>query len=540
MGNRVFILFFVITALSFLYVASVSVFLRVRAAKDMRSGGIIWTAFFAVLTIPLFDVFSIFDLELFLNFTGGFRVEMQNAINGSMLISDLYLPKHFIDTAAVICSILVYTRIISAAGYFTYVFSGYLNNLHFLTKYSEECHDDKIKQIYERARKISGLKLSPSLRVMRKDIRLSPCTCGIIFPSVYVGKKVLYDYSEERLELVFLHELTHIKHGDSLLKLLTLFVISVFSFIPGSKALSDAVSEDAEYRCDTEVIQLTGSAAVGEYMAMIIDIAERNMKNDYSGYDFLSPASRSGEMILERYRKLKKGADRKKNIRFALPVLAAAVFMNVIVMSSFSVTNIDDPGVDFANPLIEKAVCAYFDMDDPGSVSKGMVDSVYSIEFMLSDYSLLIEEAGLSRSEFSAVKLNEGLIFDGEEYSAPVSKNTEILLSCDLIERAIRKNRFLRVHSESDNWNELLADEYIYAENCMILPELEREKAIDYLKQTVGSRESNDHRISKHTVDTRDISLFGGLRTLILSDYLKASDDGIYTSDQYAVIRRGE
>ncbi|MBR3998108.1 MAG: M56 family metallopeptidase [Clostridia bacterium] len=498
----------------------------------------IWTAFFALLTIPLFDVFSLIDLELFINFTGGMRVEIQNAVNGDVLIRDLYLPKSFLDAALTVCAVLVYGRLAASAGHFTYVFSGYLNNLHFLTKYSEECHDDKIKRIYERAGKKSGLKRKPSLRVMRKDIRLSPCTCGIVFPSVYIGKEILYDYTEEKLELVFLHELTHIKHGDSFLKLLTLIVTSVFSFVPGARLLAKAVSDDAEFRCDSDVIAIAGKEAAGEYMSVIIDIAERNLRNDYSGYDFLSPASRAGELILERYREMKKGTDEKKNFLRILPVLVAALFMNMIMMSSVSVINIADPGVDFADPLIEKAVCGYFDIGNPTEIRKSTVDSVYSIEYLVSDYSPAVSETENSGYTYAAVIINEGLIYNGEEYVSPSEERADIKLSCDLVEKAVRTDRFENILPKSNTWKELLGEKYAPADGCFIMTECENDHLLQYLLDAHESGEFDAHRVSGRIIDTRDTALFGGLRTLIFSDYLKASNDSVYSSKKFAVINR--
>ena len=489
MENRVMILFFVILALSFLFVSFSFLFLRRRNGTNGIVPGILWMLLLLSVSVPLYDVFNFIELKLFINYTGGIRVEVIDSLADRALFTNIFLSKGFLDALRTVCTALVALRIITSAAYFSYSFGGYLNNLHFLTKFSEECHDDKIKRIFARAKKTAGLRRNISLRVMKKNISPSPCTCGIVFPSVYIGKEILYDYADERLELVFLHELMHIRHHDSALKFFALIVTSFFRGLPFSGMISGAVYEDAEYRCDAAVIGKAGRECIGEYMAMIIDIAERNIGNDYGGYDYLSPMSKSGELLLRRYRMMNQ-AEKKKNADLGLiGCIAFATAVNILLLSSISVANADNMGVDLASPLMEKAVCGYFGIEDPENITEAHINSVYCIEFRLSDLNEELKSDG--RCCLIAAVINEGLVYNGDVYAAPDENLPDYRLVCDLTEDELHKD-------------------------------------------------ASVHYAADRKADTRDITLFHGLRTLVFADYLKSSVESVYESDQYAVIWQAE
>lgn len=536
MGNRVFILFFLIAVFSFLFSAVSAVLLFIRKKYGLSCGGILWVIFFISVSVPIVHEQSLIELQLFTNYTGGMRIEVQD--DGVILCDDIYIPKQTLDAARNICGLVWAGWIINMTAHLSYGIAGYWNNLHFLTKHSSECHDDRINVIFNRAKKKAGIRRQISLRVMKKDIRLSPCTCGINFPAVYIGKEYLYDYSELRLELVFLHELMHIKHHDTLLKLAALFITSCFSFLPAARKIKNAIGEDVEFRCDDAVLAEMGDDVRGEYIAMIIDVAERNLRDDCSGADFLSSVSRSGEMILNRYKYMKERRSRKSRAVYAFSALVVALTVNMALVSAVSVKNIDNLGVDFANPLVERAVCEYLGVADPHSLTEQDISEIYSLEFALSDSRLLLGNDIPEKYAISCT-LNEGLLRTGSGYFPPVRENDDLKFTHDIIPFMIRTELFdivLPDEAENSGMRELYHPDNL----VMLLGNYDSEKLKEYLLDEYSKGNLQPFLSNKRTVDTRDIVLFTGLRTLIFSDRLQPSDASVGLSENYAVIYRDD
>ena len=330
---------------------------------------------------------------------------------------------------------------------------------------------------------------------MQREIALSPCTCGINFPAVYIGKEYLYEYSEQRLELVFLHELYHIRHCDAPTKLLTLLVTSIFSFLPGASQIRNTVSEDAEFRCDEAVLKAMGENSCGEYISVILDIAERTVRNPYQGYDYLSGISRTGDLILRRYHAM-KNPNKSKAFFPLMLVLTASLALNMFLFSVVSVENMDNMGIDLASPLLEDALCSYFSVSDSKELTEKDISSIYSIEFALSEHNDKVKKMKESGYAIRCI-LNEGFALDT---AAPQKMS----------------------RADQD-----------------IVPDHIPDSDIDmYLRNAYESGELWIHLAETKTADTRDIVLFGHLRTLIFSDRIASSCEEVYTSDKYAVISR--
>ncbi len=113
---------------------------------------------------------------------------------------------------------------------------------------------------------------------IRRNIRLkmcsdmgSPMLVGVIFPTVYLPAKEICD---ESLRMVFLHELTHYKRGDLVIKWLSLFVNAVHWFNPLAYILCANVGEACEISCDMAVTRNMNSDEQKNYMKTILDLVE--------------------------------------------------------------------------------------------------------------------------------------------------------------------------------------------------------------------------------------------------------------------------
>lgn len=115
----------------------------------------------------------------------------------------------------------------------------------------------------------SELSIKRKIRVrMSSDIK-SPLLCGALFPVVYIPCK---DIVEDSLRMVFLHELTHYKRRDLIIKWFSVFVNAVHWFNPLSYMITANIGEACEVSCDMEVTRNMSDAEQKLYMRTILDL----------------------------------------------------------------------------------------------------------------------------------------------------------------------------------------------------------------------------------------------------------------------------
>ncbi|MBR2885588.1 MAG: M56 family metallopeptidase [Clostridia bacterium] len=105
---------------------------------------------------------------------------------------------------------------------------------------------------------------------MSPDIQ-SPLLVGVLFPAIYIPCR---EIPIEQMRMVFLHELTHYKRKDLLVKWLSLFVNSVHWFNPLAYLLCANVSEACEVSCDMSVTKNMSDEQQKIYMKTILDLAQ--------------------------------------------------------------------------------------------------------------------------------------------------------------------------------------------------------------------------------------------------------------------------
>ena len=466
MENRIFVLFFILAVLSFLFTGVSLLVLRLRSKYSLRILPVFWILLFLTSTVPVDNGRNAVELALYTNYTGGLRVEIhETAEAADAEVPEIYISYGILRVTRGICAGLLSLWAVCATASFTFGLASHFDGINYLTRHSVECRDERLRRIYASAKKKVGIHRNIPLRIMSPGIRISPCTCGLLFPSVYIGGDYPDEYSDLWLELIFMHELTHVRHRDTLTKLLTLAATSFHILLPCSKVIRNAVCEDLEYLCDEAVLNKTGDALRGEYISMIISVAERNLRGDCQGAEILSYLSQSGNAILRRYNNMKERHDKRRNIIRVVPVLLFGALLNLMTMSTVQIRSTENLGVDMVNPVLEEAVCGYFGVENAHDLTEEHLNRIYCIEF---------SRPGLPEDRRTfACTLNEGYPWNGSECIPVTSPDSG-----------------LRFESDSKE------------------------------------------------MDTRDIVLFGGLRTLIFSDFTESSVEELYETSDFAVIRR--
>ena len=168
-----------------------------------------------------------------------------------------------------------------------------------------------------------GLKRAPALYLCREAE--SPLLAGIFRPCLYLPNEC---YSQTELTLIFVHELSHYRHGDILFKLLMFLVRTIYWFNPALILMAREADRDLESICDSRVI----ACAEG--------------KNDRLAYGrlLLRTASGSGAVrsvsaglndgvvkFKERMVYMMKAAKLKKGIPVAALLIVVLVAVNCLV-----------------------------------------------------------------------------------------------------------------------------------------------------------------------------------------------------------------
>ena len=123
--------------------------------------------------------------------------------------------------------------------------------------------------VLNKAKEALNIKRQIRLR-MSPEVR-SPMLVGVFFPTVYIPCR---EISDENLQMVFLHELTHFKRKDLVIKWLSLFATTVHWFNPFAYILCANLSEACETSCDMAVTKKMSTEEQKTYIKTILELVE--------------------------------------------------------------------------------------------------------------------------------------------------------------------------------------------------------------------------------------------------------------------------
>ena len=145
------------------------------------------------------------------------------------------------------------------------VMISYLGFLHRKRKNSVIISDNKIFSEVKNELKISkhiGLKAAADIK--------SPMLVGVLFPTVYIPCREIPD---DNMRMVLLHELTHYKRKDLLVKWFAILVNAVHWFNPLCYLACANLSEACEVSCDMSVTKNMPEEEQKLYMQTILNLA---------------------------------------------------------------------------------------------------------------------------------------------------------------------------------------------------------------------------------------------------------------------------
>lgn len=159
-----------------------------------------------------------------------------------------------------------------------------------------------------------------------------PRVTGILHPTVVLPVE---KYSVEEWDVIFRHELTHVKHHDILFRNLTMLLCIIHFMNPFAWWLNRQMRKWSEYACDYEVC--CRDHKLKKYYDVILDMAEKSMNAQFLSVQLLESESE----LQERMKHVMKCYKKKNKSKLVAGILVACITLlsgsSVYVVSAASI-----------------------------------------------------------------------------------------------------------------------------------------------------------------------------------------------------------
>lgn len=173
-----------------------------------------------------------------------------------------------------------------------------------------------------------NIQNTPKKLTIRKTSLLdAPLIVGLINPTLYLPE---YEISDNYLNYILMHELTHYKRHDLLYKWFTMLVSSIHWFNPLIYVVSKQIDEECEISCDYEVCKNLSDNDKKYYMAMILEFIQTSIVKKRP----LTTQMASSKTILKRrFTMIKNKKTTSKLVSVFSVILALAMFSTTVFAS---------------------------------------------------------------------------------------------------------------------------------------------------------------------------------------------------------------
>lgn len=212
-------------------------------------------------------------------------------------------------------------------------FSNYLNKLDVI--------DDELT--VHTLRKISSG--GESIKVVRSSFIETPCCIGIIKKKIILPMK---NYSEDDLYYILLHEYSHLKNKDLLVKMLINILCAVYWWNPFVYLLKKDINQTLEIRCDDLVIKEILPNQRADYLSVLLkefqEITEESQLRKYRNFISQFHDFYSGE-LLERFKIVSLRNDNKywqnEIVAYVIAIILLVFSYSFIFQTQFEVPSSD-------------------------------------------------------------------------------------------------------------------------------------------------------------------------------------------------------
>ncbi len=128
----------------------------------------------------------------------------------------------------------------------------------------------------------SIIGISKHLNVRKTELLDAPLIVGLFKSTLLLSNT---EITENDINYILMHELTHYKRGDILYKWFAMIVSSVHWFNPFVYIVSRQIDTECEVSCDFAVTSKLSDNEKNNYMSMILDLLSRSKKQCYTAYN---------------------------------------------------------------------------------------------------------------------------------------------------------------------------------------------------------------------------------------------------------------
>ncbi len=170
--------------------------------------------------------------------------------------------------------------------------------LHYVIQYVKiaRCFGEMPVQRNSKAAQIADAIWNGSKRpdILQTAAVKTPCCFGILRKKIIIPDKL---YTEEQLRFILLHECSHLKNNDILVKNLINILCALYWWNPCVYLLKKDLSQSLEIRCDLTAVKELNHQLKGEYLAVVLNEYKDHLKaGNSAGLHYDNP-----RLLLERF-----------------------------------------------------------------------------------------------------------------------------------------------------------------------------------------------------------------------------------------------
>jgi beta-lactamase regulating signal transducer with metallopeptidase domain len=237
--------------------------------------------------------------------------------------------------------------------------------------------------------------------ISRKDSVTTPFIYGFIKPKIHIPGGLAGD----ELRYVTLHEQTHIRRHDHLIKLLAFVLLCVHWFNPLAWIAFVLLCADMEMSCDERVLRELGTEVKADYSQTLLSLSmKRRILN-------ASPLAFGEGGIKER---VKNVLNFKKRSRV---IIVAAIALAAVLSAGFALNRADSGKSGYADTIFD-GVDGSFTVSLPNHLNDGdMSTDIVNAETFWTDDILPELQSGNRNAVFQGKMLGNMNTWDGGKYT---------------------------------------------------------------------------------------------------------------------------
>lgn len=214
-----------------------------------------------------------------------------------------------------------------------------------------------VRTIYEEC--VSELNIKRSISLSSTAFLKSPAAAGFLNPGIYIPLQLISDMDETQLRYIFLHELSHYKHRDSLMNYLVNLYSILYWFHPIIRYALKEIHNDCEIACDESVLSMLAQKEYKEYGMTLIRFAEASSHISFrteSGIGGSKKQIRKRILTIASYRGVTPGMKRSGALCFLLSCIVLLGCAPVLSIHAW-----DDSRFSFKEDAIYEDLSSYFE-----------------------------------------------------------------------------------------------------------------------------------------------------------------------------------